>query len=345
MNTRKNKWVALIIAVALLSMIVGGCANTNNTQPTQTPGANVDELIKVKFILDYVPNTNHIGAYVAQALGYYEEEGLDVEIIQPTEGATATLIAAGKGEFGVSYQEDVTYARTAKDPLPVKAIAAILQHNTSGFVSVKEKNILSPADFENKAYTGWDSPAEAAIIKAVMARAGADPSKISIIQSTGADSISVIQSQVDLTWIYYGWTGIELEIAGVEVNYLPLTDLHPALDFYTPVIIASESYLAQNPEIAQKFLRATSKGYEYCVKNPQKATELFVAAVPDYSAEMIQRSVDYLNQYFIADAPRWGEMKAERWDAYTQFMIESNLITKDMPANEAFTNEFLPDVS
>ena len=232
MNTPK-RWIALMVAMILLMTLLGGCAKTNNSnlQPTQTAGAGTDNLTHVRFILDYVPNTNHIGVYVAQALGYYKEEGLDVEIIQPTEGATATLIASGKGEFGVSYQEDVTYARTADDPLPVKAIAAILQHNTSGFVSVKEKNITSPKDFENKKYTGWGSPAEEAIIKAVMERAGADPSKISIVQSTGADTISVIQNQVDLTWIYYGWTGIELELANVAVKLSAFDRFAPGAGF------------------------------------------------------------------------------------------------------------------
>ena len=319
--------------------MISGCS-TDNVQPTVA--ASGQQLEKVRFILDYVPNTNHIGAYVAQSLGYYAEEGLDVEIIQPSEGATATLIATGKGEFGVSYQEDVTYARTADDPLPIKAIAAILQHNTSGFASAKEKNILSPADFENKVYAGWGSPAEEAIIKAVMERAGADPSKISFVQSTGSGSITALKDAVDLIWIYYGWTGVEFELSDFEFNYLPLTDLYPALDFYTPVIIAAESYVTENPEITQKFLRATFRGYEYCIEHPQEAAELFVAAVPDYTLEMIEKSVEYLNQYFIADADRWGEMTADRWDAYTQFMIDSGLITKDMPAQEAFTNEFLP---
>lgn len=71
--------------------------------------------------------------FVALYQGYYAEEGLEVNIIEPTEGATATLVAVGKGDFGISYQEDVTIARTSADPLPIKAIAAIIQHNTSGF--------------------------------------------------------------------------------------------------------------------------------------------------------------------------------------------------------------------
>jgi len=329
----KNTINSLLLALLLILVSMAGCSQ-------QTPSANSAPL-KVRFILDYLPNTNHTGVYIARDLGYFAEEGLEVEIIQPTEGATATLIAAGQGEFGVSYQEDVTYARTAADPLPIKAIAAILQHNTSGFASAKEKNITSPKDFAGKTYAGWGSPAEEAIIRAVMVRVGADPDTLKIVQSTGSNSIITPQSQVDLNWIYYGWTGIEAELLNVELNYLPLADLHPALDFYTPVIIAAESYLAKNEETARKFLRAVAKGFEYCISNPREASELFVKAVPEYSLDLIERSTHYLNDYYIADAPRWGEMTADRWDAYTQFMLNNQLIDKTMPAPEAFTNDYL----
>ena len=108
------------------------------------------DLEDVTVILDYVANTNHTGMYVALDQGYYEKEGLNVKIVEPTEGATATLIAVGKGDFGVSYQEDVTIALTSADPLPIKAIAAVIQHNPSGFATYADKDIKSPKDFEGK---------------------------------------------------------------------------------------------------------------------------------------------------------------------------------------------------
>ena len=129
------------IAAALAAVMAAGMVVSAQAQ--ETP----EELKKVTVILDYVPNTNHTGMYVALDKGYYKEEGLDVEIIEPTDGATATLIAQQKGTFGISYQEDVTIALTAKEPLPIKAIAALIQHNTSGFVSLADSGIESPADF------------------------------------------------------------------------------------------------------------------------------------------------------------------------------------------------------
>ena len=147
-----------------------------------------EELEDVTVILDYVPNTNHTGMYVALYKGWYEEEGLNVEIIEPTEGATATLIAVGKGDFGISYQEEVTMALTSEDPLPIRAVAAIIQHNTSGFATWAGKDITSPADFGGKTYSCWGGPGEAAVINAVMTEAGADFDTLNIVISDGSAS-------------------------------------------------------------------------------------------------------------------------------------------------------------
>jgi len=164
-----KKAVALILVAALTTAL---CA-CGDTQTGEQSKEN-QELKKVTVVLDYVPNTNHTGMYVALNKGYYEAEGLDVEIIEPTEGATATLIAQQKGTFGIAYQEDVTIALTSEDPLPVKAVATIIQHNTSGFVTLADSGITSPADFEGKTYAGWAGPGEAAVLEACMTKEGKD---------------------------------------------------------------------------------------------------------------------------------------------------------------------------
>ena len=218
-----------IIAISILSlslMFVGGCSDQ------QDSGTNLE---KVTVLLDWTPNTNYTGVYVAQKLGYYEEEGLDVEVNQPGEGHSSIVLPA---RFGFSYQEDMTIART--QGLPVKAIAAVIQHNTSGFASPVEKGIKSPKDFEGKKYGGWGSPAEEAMLKALMDKAGADFNKLEMINIGTADFFTSVQKDVDFEWIYWGWTGIESEIRGIPLNFIKLRDYHEALDFYSPILIASE---------------------------------------------------------------------------------------------------------
>ena len=106
-------------------------ASEDGTDEKKEDDASLED---VTVILDYVANTNHTGMYVALDKGYYKDLGLNVNIVEPTEGATATLVAVGKGDFGISYQEDVTIALASEDPLPIKAIAALIQHKSAGEV-------------------------------------------------------------------------------------------------------------------------------------------------------------------------------------------------------------------
>lgn len=305
---------------------------------TLTSGA--EETKKVTVILDYVPNTNHTGMYVALDKGYYEEEGLDVEIIEPTDGATATLVAQQKGTFGISYQEDVTIALTAQDPLPIKAIAAIIQHNTSGFVSLADSGIVSPADFEGKTYAGWGGPGESAVLEACMTQAGADFSKLGMVISDGS-GFEALGKSCDLMWFFEGWDSVMAEMNGVALNYMACRDLDERLDYYTPVIIASDAVLEEDPEMVSAFLRATAKGYADTIADPDAAAEILLGHAPDYDIEMLKKSQEYLADKFMEDTETWGVMKDEVWDNYAAFLQEYGVIEEALPAADCYTNEFL----
>lgn len=300
------------------------------------------EAEKVTVILDYVINTNHTGMYVALDKGWYEQAGLDVEIVEPTEGATATLIAVGKGEFGISYQEDVTMALASEEPLPIRAVAAVIQHNTSGFATWTGKDITSVEDFAGKTYAGWGGPGESAALEAVMTDAGVDFSTLNMVISDGAGFAS-LEGDVDIMWFYEAWDNIKCELAGFDINYMPVRDLDERLDFYTPVIITSLDMIENRPETVRKFLEATSRGYEYAIENPQECAELLAKYAPDYDMELLSRSQAYLADKYAEDAQRWGEMKDEVWDNYTGFMLEYGIIDKAIDASECYTNEFLPE--
>ncbi|MCL2342544.1 MAG: ABC transporter substrate-binding protein [Firmicutes bacterium] len=305
-------------------------------------GGNASGLTRVTLVLDYVPNTNHTGFYAAQKLGYYASEGLDVNIIEPADNSVTTLVATGKADFGVSFQEDVTYALTAEQPLPIKAIATIIQHNTSGFASLKSENIANPKDFEGKTYAGWGSPSEQAVVQAVMKSSGADPSKLNFVTSDSLDYTALLGS-ADLLWIFWAWDGIAAQHAGLDLNYLELRSIDERLDYYTPVIIASDGLLADKPDLARKFLAATSKGYQYCIDEPAKAADILQEHVDKaYDLSMLVDSQKYLAGKYAEGAARWGEMKSEVWDNYTAFMVENGLIDKAIPASDCYTNEFLP---
>ena len=328
---RKN--VVLVLALLLRATALSGCLPQDQSSNPQ--------LTKVTVVLDWVPNTNHTGLFVARDMGYYEEEGLDVEIIQPSDGGTSQLIAAGQGDFGISYQEEVTVARS--QDIPVVAIAAVIQHNTSGFASPVHKNIEDPRDFEGKTYGGWGSPAEEAIIKAVMSQEGADFSKVNLLNIGSSDFFTTVENDVDFAMIYWGWTGIEAQQRNVDLNFIEVRDEHPALDFYTPVIIVGEEQIGKKPALIKKFMQATTRGYQYAIDDPHRAAHLFLKAVPELNDDLVMGSQEYLAQQYQADAPRWGEMKSEVWKLYADFMFENQLIEQNIDTDKAFTNQFLPE--
>src|SRR6478672_5656716 len=143
MEGEHMKKLSIIFLMTLL--VLAGC---QSSEPKEKANQTKKELKKVTVVLDWTPNTNHTGLYVAKEKGYFKEQGLDVEIIQPGQTGADQLIASGKADFGVSYQESITQARV--QGVPLVSIAAIIQHNTSGFASPAAKNIVSPKDFAGK---------------------------------------------------------------------------------------------------------------------------------------------------------------------------------------------------
>ena len=338
-----NKKSLLVICTLLAALALTACASN---QSAETAAEQAADLKKVTLMLDYTPNTNHTGFYVARELGYYTEAGLDVEIIEPGDNATATMVAAGKADFGVSYQEDTTYALTAEEPLPIKAIAAIIQHNTSGFVSLKAANINSPKDFEGKTYAGWGAPSEEAVIKAVMQADGGDFSKLTIVGADGSGFASLSADtdagKVNIQWEFYGWAVTRGLMDGYDLNYMPCTELDERLDYYTPLIITNNDLIASDPELIKAFMDATKKGYEYAIANPDEAAKiLHDTALPDTDMEFLTKSQEYLSGEYAKDAESWGVMTDEVWDNYTNFMLEYGLIDHTIPASDQYTNEFV----
>ncbi|WP_300276488.1 ABC transporter substrate-binding protein [Peptacetobacter sp.] len=328
-----------LISVGLVGVLVAGVLS--GCSKKEEKSANKD-LEKVTVVLDWTPNTNHTGLYTALENGYYKEQGLDVEIVQPPEGGAASLVASGKADFGISYQEEVTYAKTSDDPLPIKAIATVIQHNTSGFASPAEKNIKTPKDFENKIYGGWGSQSEPAVIESVMKKSKADFDKVKIADIGQDDFFTATTNNVDFAWIYEGWDVVQAKLKGFDLNFIPIKDFDERLDYYTPVIITNEALIKDNPELIKKFMKATTEGYQFAIDKPEDAAKILVKNAPEIDEKLAIESQKFLATKYKDDAARWGEMQDKVWNNYTAFLKEYGLIKKDMKAKDAYTNEFLP---
>lgn len=327
------KKLHLILMALVLSLSLTACGGGESADSGSA-------LKEVTLVLDYVPNTNHTGIYAAQELGYFQQQGLKVNIIEPGDNDPSTLCAVGKAEFAVTYQENVTYARTASEPLPIRAIAAIIQHNTSGFVSDTEKGILSPKDFEGKVYAGWQAPSEEAVLKAVMAAAEADFSKLTMVGATGS-GLDAMGQDIDFQWEFEGWAVINDRMKGYEMNYIPVKDLDSRLDYYTPVLITNEKMISDQSETVQSFVTAVKQGYEYAIAHPKESAELMYKVIPDTDSEFLLESQTFLSEQYSLDSAVWGMMKDEVWDGYTKFMEEYGLIDHFISADQQYTNQFI----
>ena len=293
-------------------------------------------------MLDWVPNTNHTGIFVAQAKGFFDDAGLDIEIIQPGEVFAEQAVVGGAADFGISFQEQVTLARA--DEVPIVSIAAIIQHNTSGFASRAELAVKTPADWEGLLYGSYGNPFEDPTLRVLMECANGDFNELEIVDTGFADPLALLdEKQTDLAWIFFAWQGVQAALQGIELDIIMMEEWFACIpDYYTPVFIVHETAIRERPELVRKFLLAISRGYEYAIDHPDEAAAILLDAVPELNEELVRASQAWLSPRYQADAPRWGEQSFSVWDDYSKWMAQNNVISAPVDAASAFTNEFLP---
>ncbi len=300
---------------------------------------------KITFVLDWTPNTNHTGLYVALEKGYFEEVGLEVEIVQPPEDGAELLVASGKAQFGVSFQDSMAPALAREDALPITAVAAIIQHNTSGVISRKGEGMHRPKGMEGKRYSTWNGPIELATLEEVLKEDGGDLKKVELIPSTVSDEVSALKTKnTDAIWIFYAWAGVKTELEKLETDYFAFADINPVFDYYTPVVIANNQFLAKRPETAKAFLAALTKGYKFAIEYPDESAEILCNAVEGLDAKLVKASQNYLAKEYKAEAKQWGYIDASRWNNFYNWLNEKELVEREIPENTGFSNAYLPNI-
>ena len=299
---------------------------------------------KITFVLDWAPNTNHVGLYVAKNLGYYAEEGLEVTFIQPGTTGCSADVSTGVGQFGIDFQEQMIY--NEQSSVNVTAVAAVIQHNTSGILA--KGNIDSLAALNGKKYASWGLQGEEAIVRYFLQEGGADINTVEFIPNTVENIVAEFTntSGADCLWSYLGWDVTKLNTEGIANTFFRMSDYIDALDYYTPVIIANNDYLNDNAEYARKFIKATARGYEYAIANPREAADILMEENPELAvdSELIYASMEVLKGEYKSDAPQWGYIDQARWDAFFDLMWELRTegMTGPITDGYGFTNAFLP---
>ena len=341
------KKILCIALAVLMALSLAACAGKKPAEEPSTGDAAPDSLMKITFCLDWTPNTNHTGIYVAKAKGWFEKAGLDVSIVQPPQSGAVQACAGAQAQFAVDMQDTLAPALSADTPLGVTAVAAILQHNTSGVMSLKGQGMERPAGLEGNTYLTWDSPTELAMMKHVVEKDGGDWSKVNVIPNTVTNEAADVQQNPDhAIWIYYAWSGINAEISGVDTDCFYFRDIDEVFDYYTPVIVANNAFLQEHPDEAKAFLKAAAEGYAYAAAHPEEAAQILIDGDDTGSLvgseDLVVASQKWIASQYADEGVAWGHIDASRWDAFYAWLWENGLIEREIPAGTGFTNDYLP---
>ncbi len=340
-NCLKKCLAAVVAATLMLSLAACG-GNTGND--TQTTGDAVD----ITLCLDWTPNTNHTGFYVALDKGYYEEAGLHVTIQQPPEDGAAALCASGKAQFAISAQDTLAAAWASEEPMEITTVAALVQHNTSGIISRAGEGMDTPAGLAGHTYSTWESPIELAMLKKLVTDDGGDWEQVNLIYNDITDEAAALAAkQTDAIWVFDGWGCISAGLQGLDYDYFDLADLDSTFDYYTPVLFANNTFLEENPETAKAFLAATAKGYQYAIDNPEESAQILIAGDStgslQGSEDLVVASQKFLSAEYMKDCDRWGYIDPARWNGFYNWLNDNDLVEVKLAENTGFTNDYLPE--
>ncbi len=310
---------SLPILLGVLALAAAACAAPGSGDPG-SPGT-------VRIALDWTPNTNHTGLYVAQREGWFAEAGLDVQILPYNQTSPDTLVSSGSAEFGVSFQNSFTFSKAAG--ADITSVMAVLQHWGSEIaVRADRADITSPADLDGKVYGGFGDPGEEPKLRAVIQNAGGRGEFSTVSLGTTAYE-ALYSGDVDFTEPFVAWEGIEAELRGEPLRTFAYSD-YGFPDAYGVVLIGNSPWLATHPEQATAFVQAAQRGYQLAADDPARAAQVLEEANPGAFSEpeLVERSQAMLSErYLLDESGRVGTQTLEQWAGYSGFLVDAGVLT------------------
>lgn len=347
--TLSPRFASFAALAAGATLTLSACATTASADdapdasPGTSPGAASAEFTPVTVVLDWTPNTNHSGLYLALANGWYEEAGLDVTVIQPGEASGLQMLATGQVDFAFSVAEGLLPARAAG--ADVVSIATVIEHNTSSLISLTADGITRPRDLEGKRYGSYGSELEEAIISSLVACDGGDPTLVEQVPLVSDDfRIGLTQDQFDIAWVFDAWDTVRLnDVDGMDVSTIAFRDWFECIpDWYTPLLATSGEQIADDPETVRAFVESTSRGYAAAMEDPGAAADALMGAAPELDEALVTASAQWLADQYAGSPEAWGVQRAGTWEGFASWLTEGGMLEGDPRVDEAWTNEFLP---
>ena len=331
-----KKLIALLLSAALCLSLLAGCGSktANNDAPD---AGNSGELREMDVVLDWYPNALHAFLYVAIDKGYFADEGLRVIIRFPSNANDAlSLVAAGKAEVGLYYQHDVILARANQD-VPVRSIGAVVQGPLNIVLSLKEKNITSPADLVGKTIGYAGTELSEALIRSIMDYVGADYSDVTMVD-VGFDLMSSMTTgNVDATiGCLVNHEVPQMEEEGFEVNWFML-DQYGVPTNYEGVFVTNDDMIENDSAALEGFLRACAKGFADMQADPEEALRILLDNQNEENfplSETVERqSMETLLPLMETADARFLSQTEECWQKNIDWLYDSGLIqTRVEPA-------------
>lgn len=300
-------------------------------------------MISLTLALDWTPNVNHIGFLISKELGFYEQQGIDIKILNPkddnysmTPGKKLELDIA---DFAIAPFETVISLNNKTNQTQAIAIYSILQEDLSCITTLKSSNISSPKLLDGKIYSSYKARYEDHIVKEMIKNDhGRGDLKIIYPDKLGIWS-TLLTGRADATWIFDNWEGIEASSKHVELNKFKMADYNIPYG-YSPVVLTKKGNLILHKSLYSNFIKSTQKGFLFVKNNPNKSIEILKNYLSDYDLENIdvEKSVLYSTRYF-GNEINCGKMKKERVSAFLEWLVDKGLEDKVILNQSLFTNE------
>lgn len=347
------------VAVATVgALALSGCAGAGDSTDGGSAGSPEPaggDLTKVTYALDWEPNTNNLALFVAQELGYFAEEGIEVEVLPYASTPVSQLVSAGEADFGVGGQSGTQMARTSG--LDVKQVFATAQTDVGSIVALGDRDdITRPKDLDGKTFGGFGSPLFVAMAAGTIKGDGGKGEFTEVVLDTGAYE-ALKSGSIDFTLSVRTWENINAEIEGHPYKEWRYQEFGVP-DQQAGGVISSEKFLNENPDVAKKFIAAFAKGHQYAADNPEEAAKLLIQANPDTlgeAEELVTKSAKLMASEGILVSPERpvGAFNPEFWEAYGKFLFDGGFlvdeagepVTEVPDWSEYYTAEFLPSGS
>jgi ABC-type nitrate/sulfonate/bicarbonate transport system substrate-binding protein len=352
-----------VIAACLALALLLGCGSDGNPTPalpgpssssSPSPSASATTSVEpttVRLALDWTPNTDHTGFYVARAKGWYAAAGIDLQILPYATNPPETLLAAHQAECGISFQDSMTFA--VARGADIVSVAAILQRTASAIGVLDDGPIKRPRDLDGKTYAGFGYPNEVPTLKAVIkADGGTGDFVVATLDSAAYEAL--YNKKADFTIPFTAWEGVEADLRGIDLRYFRFAD-YGFPEFYQVVLACDLAWVQRDPDAVRRFVAATVQGFELAQDDPDAAADILVAENPgvfDANPGLPRASQRFLVEqgYLVDNDGRFGAQTLEQWRAYSEFLYEEGLLvdeaekplTAPLEYDSLFTNNYLP---